>query len=154
MTDSEKDEAEKQPLPGARIANRSRRERMSGPIRWLKRGLITLMTVAFIGSLVAAIVFGVRACDAKAKTACEAMNGWVIRDIMRIKRGDLGRVVYTQPPDSSAVRMIFEPGEADFVADVPAGVPMRGVRRTWMLHNVCHCSMTYHIHDITDPNVE
>jgi hypothetical protein len=122
------------------------------------------MAMALVGSFGVAVVFGARACEAKAKeisasayAACSLLNNVIVGDIMRIKRADNdGRyILYIQPRDSIAVKIQeVYCDQLDFLADVPSGAPMYGVRRTWMNGRFCNCGMTYHIHAITDPNVE
>ena len=143
-------------LPEAHVANPDFRTRWRRPLYWLKRITSTLLiSSAFIG-LVAFLAVKIQACSAREAAECRAQDGQVITDVVRIKRLETGsRVLYVQPPGSTVVRMRSSDFcDAVFVTDAPAGKPMWAVRGTQMINEQCHCTLTYHVHAITDPNVE
>jgi len=142
-------------LPDARIANPKLGE------RWprARRVMLRVLKVASIGALagggILGVVVGSQACSAKAERECADRDGVVTKDIVRIKRIEDGRrLVYTQRPGTLDIDTSVPVCEPHFVADVQEGAPMWGVTSTNMLHEQCKCTMTYHVHSMTDTLVE
>lgn len=147
-------------LPEARIENPGRRERRRAPLRVLKRAasaaLPPLTGLGLLALLSTFLVFKYRACMAEEERACAAADGQVMRDILRIKRVEHdGRLVYIQHPGSNQIEQqtVLYPSTV-FVADAPADGPMWAVQNAHMFHEQCVRGITFHVHSITDPNVE
>lgn len=147
-------------LPEARIENPARRERWRAPLRRLKRVtaaiLLPLTGLGLVGLIGTLLAFKYRACAAEEERECAAADGQIVHDIVRIKLAESGgRLVYIQRPGSPQVEQQFVHYPSTFfVADAPPDGPMWAVQKTRMFNEQCIREITFHVHSITDPNVE
>jgi hypothetical protein len=124
--------------------------------RLIKRGLVAALVTSLTLGAVTLLALSFKSCEKRKAAECTATDGMSIDRIVRIKRIEHGnRMIYTRRSDSAKVDISTTQGcTLRFEEDAPADKAMWAVEHDRMESHACKCELTFHVHSMTDPNVE